>query len=76
VTKLTIYDCRIGLGVNESGKKQISQIDLDNLAFGKFSQTTCWKLILKVKWKTVEIKPYQPLLLEPSSRSSLWSGHI
>src|SRR4029079_1430996 len=48
-------------------RSKLAEIDLDNLAFGKFFTDHMLEVDFEGgEWKTVEIKPYQPLLLEPS----------
>ena len=57
----------MGLKVTKATKSKISEIDFDNLPFGKYF--TDHMLVADYKdgeWKSAEIKPYQPLMMEPS----------
>jgi len=48
-------------------RSKLADIDLENLPFGKYFSDHMLEVDYENgKWGTVEIKPYQPLLLEPS----------
>ncbi|MBS1666029.1 MAG: branched-chain amino acid aminotransferase [Bacteroidetes bacterium] len=57
----------MGLKVTKATKSKINEIDFDNLPFGKYF--TDHMLVADYRdgeWKSAEIKPYQPLMMEPS----------
>ncbi|HRQ52243.1 MAG TPA: branched chain amino acid aminotransferase, partial [Agriterribacter sp.] len=53
--------------VTKTERSKLQEIDLENLPFGKyFTDHMLEAEYENGKWTNVEIKPYQPLLLEPS----------
>lgn len=53
--------------ITKAGESKLKNINLENLAFGKyFSDHMLEADYENGEWKNVEIKPYQPLLLNPS----------
>jgi branched-chain amino acid aminotransferase len=53
--------------ISRIGRSKLNEINLENLPFGKyFTDHMLEADCEKGDWKSVEIKPYQPLLLEPS----------
>lgn len=53
--------------VTKAGRSKLQDIDLENLPFGKYFTDHMLEAEYEDgKWTNVEIKPYQPLLLEPS----------
>lgn len=53
--------------VTKAGRSKLQDINLENIPFGKyFSDHMLEADYENGEWKNVEIKPYQPLLLEPS----------
>jgi len=56
-----------GMNVTKVERSKLKDLNLDNLPFGKyFSDHMLEADFEDGEWKNVEIKPYQPLLLEPS----------
>ncbi|CAN5209607.1 branched-chain amino acid aminotransferase [soil metagenome] len=56
-----------GINVTRAGQSKLNNLDLDNIPFGKyFSDHMLEANYENGEWKNVEIKPYQPLLMEPS----------
>ena len=53
--------------ITKAGQANCKDINLENLPFGKyFTDHMLEADYEKGEWKNVEIKPYQPLLMEPS----------
>ena len=53
--------------VTKTGKSKIGEIDFNNLPFGKYFTDHMLEVDYKNgEWKTVMIKPYQPLSLSPA----------
>ncbi|PWU01639.1 MAG: branched chain amino acid aminotransferase, partial [Bacteroidetes bacterium] len=57
----------LDIQINKAGRSKLSEINLENLPFGKyFSDHMLEADFENGEWKNVEIKPYQPLLIQPS----------
>lgn len=53
--------------ITKAGRSKLQDINLDNLPFGKYFTDHMLEADYENgEWKNAEIKPYQPLLLEPS----------
>ena len=53
--------------VKKISQSKINEIDFDNLPFGKYFTDHMLEVDYENgEWKTPVIRPYQPLLLEPS----------
>jgi branched-chain amino acid aminotransferase len=53
--------------VQKAERSKLNDINLENIPFGKYFTDHMLEVDFEDgEWKTVEIKPYQPLLLEPS----------
>src|ERR1700688_2364200 len=53
--------------VTRVGRSKLQSLSLDNIPFGKYFSDHMLEVDYEDgEWKTVEIKPYQPLLLSPS----------
>jgi branched-chain amino acid aminotransferase len=58
----------MGIRITKSSKSKLSETNFDNLPFGKYFTDHMLEADYENgEWKSVEIKPYQPLLLEPST---------
>lgn len=58
------------INVTKAGHSKLNELSLDNIPFGKFF--TDHMLVADYEngeWKTPEIKPYQPIMIEPSMAS-------
>src|ERR671927_1184827 len=56
-----------GLPVTKVERSKLHDLNLENIPFGKyFSDHMLEADFENGEWKNIEIKPYQPLLLEPS----------
>jgi len=57
----------MGIKITTAGRSKLSEINFDNLPFGKYFTDHMLEADYEDgEWKSVDIKPYQPLLLEPS----------
>ena len=57
-----------GIQITKTAVSKLNKMNFDNLPFGKyFTDHMLEAEYEKGEWKSVEIKPYQPLLLEPST---------
>ena len=57
----------LNINVTKAERSKLRDLNLENLPFGKyFSDHMLEADYENGEWKNVEIKPYQPLLLEPS----------
>lgn len=55
------------ININKAGHSRLKDIDLENIPFGKFFTDHMLEVDYEDgEWKNAEIKPYQPLLLDPS----------
>lgn len=53
--------------ITKAERSKLNDINLENIPFGKFFSDHMLEVDYEDgEWKTVEIKPYQPLLMEPS----------
>lgn len=53
--------------ITKAERSKLDDINLENIPFGKFFSDHMLEVDYEDgEWKTVEIKPYQPLLMEPS----------
>ena len=58
----------LDIQVTKIERSKLQDIDLENLPFGKyFTDHMLEAEYENGKWTNVEIKPYQPLLLDPST---------
>ena len=66
------------ISVTKAESSKLQDLSLDNLPFGRyFSDHMLEADYENGEWKNIEIKPYQPLLLNPSSGCpSLWTGNF
>jgi branched-chain amino acid aminotransferase len=54
--------------INKAERSKLNALDLENLPFGKYFTDHMLEADYEDgEWKNIEIKPYQPLLLEPST---------
>jgi branched-chain amino acid aminotransferase len=54
--------------INKAERSKLNALDLENLPFGKYFTDHMLEADYENgEWKNIEIKPYQPLLLEPST---------
>ncbi len=57
----------IDININRVERSKLNELSLDNIPFGKYYTDHMLEADYENgEWKNVEIKPYQPLLLEPS----------
>jgi branched-chain amino acid aminotransferase len=57
----------MGIHITKASRSKLSETNFDNLPFGKYFTDHMLEADYENgEWKSVEIKPYQPLLLEPS----------
>ena len=55
------------ISITKAGRSKLQDVNLENIPFGKhFTDHMLEADYENGEWKNVEIKPYQPLLLEPS----------
>jgi len=55
------------INVTKAGTSKLNDLDLENIPFGKYFTDHMLEADYENgEWKNVEIKPYQPLLVEPS----------
>ncbi len=53
--------------ITKAEQSKLKDINLENIPFGKYFTDHMLEVDYEDgEWKTVEIKPYQPLLLDPS----------
>ncbi|HLK28961.1 MAG TPA: branched-chain amino acid aminotransferase [Puia sp.] len=58
----------MGIKITKAAVSKLREMDFDNLPFGKYFTDHMLEADYENgEWKSVEIKPYQPLLLEPST---------
>lgn len=58
----------MGIQITKASESKLSETNFDNLPFGKYFTDHMLEADYENgEWKSVEIKPYQPLLLEPST---------
>ena len=56
------------INITKVERSKLNDMSLDNIPFGKyFSDHILEADYENGEWRNVEIKPYQPLLMEPSS---------
>jgi branched-chain amino acid aminotransferase len=66
-TKLNNMIAAAGINITRATHSRINDISLQNIPFGKhFTDHMLEVDYIDGEWKTPEIKPYQPLMLEPS----------
>src|SRR3982751_3283438 len=57
----------IDISITKAERSKLQDINLENIPFGKYFTDHMLEADFENgEWKNVEIKPYQPLLLEPS----------
>src|SRR5258705_4312097 len=57
----------MNISVTKAERRKLQELNLDNLPFGRyFSDHMLEADFENDRWKNIEIKPYQPLLLSPS----------
>ncbi len=57
----------LDITVTKAGRSKLNEMDFDNLPFGKYFTDHMLEADYENgEWKNIEIKPYQPLVLEPS----------
>lgn len=57
----------LDITITKADRSKLNEMDFDNLPFGKFFTDHMLEADFENgEWKNIEIKPYQPLLLEPS----------
>lgn len=57
----------LDININKVERSKLNEMSLDNIPFGKYYTDHMLEADFENgEWKNVEIKPYQPLLLEPS----------
>src|SRR5215813_6534233 len=57
----------LDIQITKVERSKLNEIDFNNLPFGKYFTDHMLEADYEQgEWKTVEIKPFQPLLLEPS----------
>jgi len=57
----------MSIQITKTSKSKLSETDFDNLPFGKYFTDHMLEADYEYgEWKSVQIKPYQPLMLEPS----------
>src|SRR6266498_5759166 len=57
----------LGMNVTKVERSKLKDVNLENLPFGRYFTDHMLEADFENgEWKNVEIKPYQPLLLEPS----------
>jgi branched-chain amino acid aminotransferase len=68
VTKLIFMVAAPGINVQKAKTSKLESVSFDNLPFGKYFTDHMLEADYEDgEWKNVEIKPYQPLLLDPST---------
>jgi branched-chain amino acid aminotransferase len=67
-----------GINITKVETSKLKEMSLENLPFGRYFTDHMLEADYENgEWKNVEIKPYQPLLLEPSSGCfALWAGDL